>query len=425
MYSWITEMWNNFKLYIYIITVNIFFNLLKLFHMFSFLLFYLFTCIYSQCTEIIYRKEIRHMYKDNQLNLFVDAFKTMASDGSLAKLIQIHGDYWSHAHFNPRFLPWHRIYLLEFERELIKRGSPYLPYWDWSLDSQDPLHSIILSEYFFGKNDQLTGEIIDGPFSRHLYKTPVNNKNLIRDYNINQKAVFYHPSLLVKEMDKDSFSQWSRDIEYGPHAAVHSTIGGQRGDMSKWTSGNDPLFWLHHSFIDKLWYEFQESGFQNAFDTRAYRNSNINRNDLLMPWNVSINRALNIQRLCFTYNEVPEIILESNQTDNTNTDNDTNDTTDNDNDNDNDTDNGTNTHNISEPIIDDSWFNNTNVNQTIVDQVKNKTKQDTEQVNQDIQSGKTPIRKVDKNTVPKHNIGFKLDSHLGFFIILNLIFCIF
>jgi len=51
-------------------------------------------------------------------------------------------------------------------------------------------------------------------------------------------STFHHPALLAREMNKNSFSQWSRDMEYGPHAVVHSALGGTVGDMSKWTSPN-------------------------------------------------------------------------------------------------------------------------------------------------------------------------------------------
>lgn len=351
-------------------------------------------CGYSlsqKCNSITFRKEVRQMYNENDFSLFVKAFKNMATDGSLAIFINIHGQYWDHAHFNPRFLPWHRLYLQKFEQELQKRGCPYLPYWDWSLDSQDPLHSIIFSNEYFGKNDPNTHEIFDGPFSRNQYKTPVGHHNLIRDYNINQKAVFYHPSLLVKEMNKDTFSQWSRDVEYGPHASVHSTLGGKIGDMSKWTAGNDPLFWLHHSFIDKLWFEFQFSGFGVAFDGGAY-NTKIDSTFLLLPWNVLINNVLDIQNLCIDYNPV---IVDKTKQDNVN---------------------------ITQPIINDEWFNNSNVNKTAVQEIKNKTLFDTIEINTNIQSGIPPVAKVDKDTVHKKSSTCKLKLMTMFNLLVMVLF---
>jgi tyrosinase len=38
---------------------------------------------------------------------------------------------------------------------------------------------------------------------------------------------------------------------------VHTSVG---GDMDTEHSSNDPLFFLHHAFLDKLWYDWQNMG---------------------------------------------------------------------------------------------------------------------------------------------------------------------
>ncbi len=40
-------------------------------------------------------------------------------------------------------------------------------------------------------------------------------------------------------------------LEFGPHNSVHGAIGGNMGDTA--TAGNDPVFWLHHANVDRLW----------------------------------------------------------------------------------------------------------------------------------------------------------------------------
>ncbi len=37
------------------------------------------------------------------------------------------------------------------------------------------------------------------------------------------------------------------------HNAVHIWVGGDRGDMGDATSPNDPVFFLHHCNVDRLW----------------------------------------------------------------------------------------------------------------------------------------------------------------------------
>src|SRR5262249_57470534 len=39
-----------------------------------------------------------------------------------------------------------------------------------------------------------------------------------------------------------------------PHGVVHTTVGGRGGLMSSVpTAAGDPIFWLHHANIDRLW----------------------------------------------------------------------------------------------------------------------------------------------------------------------------
>lgn len=56
----------------------------------------------ATCTNPNTRKEIRQMEIDGDLPKFINAYKEMAKDGSLARLVNQHGPspgYWDHAHF--------------------------------------------------------------------------------------------------------------------------------------------------------------------------------------------------------------------------------------------------------------------------------------------------------------------------------------
>jgi tyrosinase len=58
-----------------------------------------------------------------------------------------------------------------------------------------------------------------------------------------------------------SFHHFSEDmiriagaLELTPHGAVHNTVGGRGGLMTSLrTSPGDPIFWLHHANLDRLW----------------------------------------------------------------------------------------------------------------------------------------------------------------------------
>ena len=49
----------------------------------------------------------------------------------------------------------------------------------------------------------------------------------------------------------------SNSIEAEPHGNAHVQIGGPMGDFREMWSSNDPFFWLHHGFMDKLWFYWQ------------------------------------------------------------------------------------------------------------------------------------------------------------------------
>lgn len=66
---------------------------------------------------------------------------------------------------------------------------------------------------------------------------------------------YYSPSAVVEVQVMSNFTAFAYGLEGGPHGAVHSGIG---GDMSPSTSPNDPIFFLHHTQIDRLWYLWQQ-----------------------------------------------------------------------------------------------------------------------------------------------------------------------
>ncbi len=45
-------------------------------------------------------------------------------------------------------------------------------------------------------------------------------------------------------------------MEGAIHAGVHNAVG---GDMADKSSPTDPLFWLHHANIDRIWAKWQTS----------------------------------------------------------------------------------------------------------------------------------------------------------------------
>ncbi|MGO7265017.1 tyrosinase family protein [Rhizobium leguminosarum] len=169
-------------------------------------------------------------------------------------------------HGSIEFLPWHRIYVYFFERivrqaveEATGETDFVLPYWNYSADED----SLILPAAF--------REIVDGsPLGNALF-------NIARDAEIN--GLFAAPKPLPAEdvalaaleeavfEATNSASGFSASLEMSPHGPIHVDIGGTDniglgvGDMaSPSTAGRDPIFWMHHANIDRLWDSWLKSG---------------------------------------------------------------------------------------------------------------------------------------------------------------------
>ena len=161
------------------------------------------------------------------------------------------------------FLPWHRWYILQLEN-LLRNIKPKVtvPYWDWSLEADNWNNSIIwYSECGFGRDGdpKKNHNVTTGPFRADKW-VPPNCKPIRRFFNgivPNAAAVG-----TVHKKNTQQFEAWHKEIEVILHNTVHCNIGGApiSGTMCTDISANDPIFFLHHGFIDKLWADWQAKG---------------------------------------------------------------------------------------------------------------------------------------------------------------------
>ncbi len=54
------------------------------------------------------------------------------------------------------------------------------------------------------------------------------------------------------------------DLEGDPHGTLHGWVGGPGGTMSGMSSPNDPIFFLHHAPVDRMWARWQANGHQGS-----------------------------------------------------------------------------------------------------------------------------------------------------------------
>jgi hypothetical protein len=201
--------------------------------------------------EIEMLKIRRDIYTLNDIQTFISSLNEMKDNGKYEKYGELHANIFENVHNNYFFLPWHRWFLIQFENEL---GMP-IPFWNSSIDSGNEINSNIWT--IFGSLGNDDTHCINGSFQNWTtHEKRCIRRNTINEVNGKHVANNTEISLFIYNDDL----HFSTLLENGPHAYVHRLIG---GDMSGFASPNDPIFWIHHAFIDRIWYIRQYCLFYN------------------------------------------------------------------------------------------------------------------------------------------------------------------
>ena len=82
------------------------------------------------------------------------------------------------------------------------------------------------------------------------------------------------------------------------HNRVHRWVG---GNMVSAASPNDPIFWLHHANIDRLWVTWQRQHPGSPYLPNGGGPLGHNLNDAMSPFGVTSASVLDIQVLGYSY----------------------------------------------------------------------------------------------------------------------------
>jgi tyrosinase len=244
------------------------------------------------------------------------------------------------AHLLPAFLPWHREYLNRFENALQTIDpSVTIPYWDWT---NPQALDVMFQDDFLGSRGTGTtieipgrgifegGIVQSGPFANwvlneDIHIEPINLSSLgtkllrfvqvppFDQYplpqakidalkNVNNYEIFR--ALLEGDTSINASGQLVND--WTLHDYAHGVIGGALvtdinqtpfpsnqtrilGTMNSiLSSPYDPVFWLNHANVDRLWAEWQDNGHSgNTFYPNNQRPRvpyGHNLNDRMWPW---------------------------------------------------------------------------------------------------------------------------------------------
>lgn len=197
-------------------------------------------------------------------------------------------------HGNIGFLPWHRAYLLDLERELQKEEPRFaLPYWRF-----DATAANLFTADFFGRTD-INDDVVFSA-SNPLKHWAIDNVTVIdrrsRFVTANEPAsgdmgpVITEDATIQKGEPGARFSRFTR-MEGQPHGAAHRSFDGSIDTPE--TAVMDPLFFLLHSNVDRLWatWQFLKERFDPANPdsylppTAPVQRIGHNLNDTMWPWN--------------------------------------------------------------------------------------------------------------------------------------------
>ncbi|KII86644.1 hypothetical protein PLICRDRAFT_114184 [Plicaturopsis crispa FD-325 SS-3] len=225
------------------------------------------------------------------------------SGSYLDDIVYVHMDLNTRIHFTGFFLPWHRFFVSSFESDLKEKCAftGASPYWNWSMDASDVYNSPLFKESNtmsglggwgnLSDDTQIsTGGFASGyELSYPSHHRPRRNFTLEPFSNASTTDLHTEPfkmantSITTWEMaalisgfkgDYKGFHAYLEAPE-GAHSSVHEIVRGDLGGQcpgnapANCTAGptwsaNEPLFWLHHAMIDKIWYDWQHYDAANA-----------------------------------------------------------------------------------------------------------------------------------------------------------------
>ncbi len=177
-------------------------------------------------------------------------------------------------HFGWYFLPWHRMFIYYFEQivraAVVQAGGSAgwtLPFWDYGAGGQQAT----LPQAF----RQPTASGNPNPLYVAQRAQGVNG-GLALSPAVASAAHALSRSKFTGAMQfgggvtpAQQFAGSTGRVEQTPHNDVHNALGGLNGWMANpFQAAADPIFWLHHSNIDRLWFQWSSPAHKDPGDHR-------------------------------------------------------------------------------------------------------------------------------------------------------------
>lgn len=151
-------------------------------------------------------------------------------------------------HGNWRFLPWHRLQVAHMERiigQVTGHTRFAMPYWDWQVDRFLPPWVVDPTSPLYERDRDPGVETLDFQKARFAQSRDVAR---------------------VSDDNFDAFCGRERAagrVEAYGHNIIHMLVGGLMGSTR--TAALDPVFWLHHCNVDRVWATWHQKNGDNAY----------------------------------------------------------------------------------------------------------------------------------------------------------------
>lgn len=265
-----------------------------------------------------------HPYLDDNFNVTDDARAIFKQSGATSALRTLalgsdgsgqDGIWNTCSHFRDypeHFVSWHRLYLYHFER-IVEHivGQPFvLPYWNYT-DPKSPAKRMMPKEFAKAKAGQ--------PENPLWYpdRNPQFLAKGLRVEDIRARASLDNPVYLdTPVQDGDPQPGFNAAIDQQPHGQVHVRVGTPGGGMqSIQFAARDPLFWVHHANIDRLWESWRRPRADGSSDRDPTDSSWLGRSFTFAapdgsPVSMTVQQGLDIKKgLSFSYDRLQNIKL--------------------------------------------------------------------------------------------------------------------
>lgn len=251
----------------------------------------------ATCSNVRIRTEW-DSYSNSDRQAFVDAIKCLMgrppngqfsnSKSRYEDFVALHQRLTPNVHQNAKFLLWHRYFTWTFE-DTLRSDCGFnraMPWFDETRYAGRFAQSSIFSSQWFGSISLGGNCVTNGQFANlalNVGPGQGNQQHCLARNNDDSKTANCNQDYVNQCNAWGDFANMASCSEGGPHAWGHNGIGAVMSDV--WASPSDPVFWLHHGFVDRTFRIWQN---QNSARVNSINGNDIQGNPLTLDTTVNV-----------------------------------------------------------------------------------------------------------------------------------------